>query len=200
MICRRLASSLFALKREKILSNSSHPTVGIWAVLLISPAIIVRSQAIEDWPSQFEACMASLAATLAETLQAELEIDNAKVATTVKQVLGSSDATSSPYSQALKGSTDANIPPSNHHPSPSDANVTECLGKKPWAQLFMLDEQKYSLDFHEPTIINGKRIVKPPKEVFDEGTNRWRNALVGQIIGKPINLNRISSLVNYLWG
>lgn len=144
--------------------------------------------------------MASLAATLAETRQAELEIDHAKIATIVNQVLGSSDATSSPYSQALEGSTDANIPPSIRHPSPSNTNVTECLVKKSWAQLFMLDEQKYSLDFHEPTIINGKRVVEPPKEVLDEGTNIWRNALVGQIIDKPINLSRISSLVNYLWG
>lgn len=146
--------------------------------------------------------MAHIASTIAEVLRAELNIDANQVATVVERVLQSSvhlhpssssevpQVTSSKASGRPHQCSETNGRP----PSPTEPKA------KSWSQLFKLEEQSKALQFHEPALINGQKIVKPPKEIFEEGALRWRNALVGQIIGKSFSLNRISSVVNFLWG
>ncbi|PKI44669.1 hypothetical protein CRG98_035024 [Punica granatum] len=44
--------------------------------------------------------------------------------------------------------------------------------------------EKPPLEFYEPVMLNGRRVVLLPKSVIDEDQAPWKNALVGQLIGK----------------
>lgn len=42
-------------------------------------------------------------------------------------------------------------------------------GLPTWSQLLFGSTTNTKLSYHEPAAIDGKRIVKPPKSVFEEG-------------------------------
>ncbi|PKI32678.1 hypothetical protein CRG98_046943 [Punica granatum] len=62
----------------------------------------------------------------------------------------------------------------------------------------MADSRK--LKFHEPEVMNGKKAVKLPKSIIDVGVERWRNALVGQMIGQQHGLSKVYSIIIFMWG
>ncbi|PKI40209.1 hypothetical protein CRG98_039402 [Punica granatum] len=86
------------------------------------------------------------------------------------------------------------VEPENHCSQIANAGPENNWARK----LFGGAEQE--VKHHWPQIIEGRKFVKPPKAVFEAGATRWRNALVGQIVGKKIQLSQIYSTVNYLWG
>ncbi|PKI52915.1 hypothetical protein CRG98_026746 [Punica granatum] len=51
-----------------------------------------------------------------------------------------------------------------------------------WSQMFFGGVKSSRLQYHEPELAKGRRLVKPPKSVFDERAKSWKNALVGQLI------------------
>ena len=68
-----------------------------------------------------------------------------------------------------------------------------------WRKLFVANFDQ-SLQFFPSQISNGKIIVEPPVEIFDEGAECWKNAVVGQFIGQIPNFSLFQRLVNMLWG
>ncbi|PKI78689.1 hypothetical protein CRG98_000914 [Punica granatum] len=46
-----------------------------------------------------------------------------------------------------------------------------------WSQMFFGGVKSSGLQYYEPEVMEGRRVVKPPKPVFDEGAKRWKNAL-----------------------
>ena len=55
-----------------------------------------------------------------------------------------------------------------------------------WAQIVedTKNQVNTKLDFFEPLVIDGKPVVAPPEEVFEEGSVHWRFCLVGNFVGK----------------
>ncbi|PKI77856.1 hypothetical protein CRG98_001743 [Punica granatum] len=60
--------------------------------------------------------------------------------------------------------------------------------------------EKNVMAFHKLEVINGRPVIKPPKAVFDKGSDRWKHALVGQFVGGKVLLPKIYSTANFLWG
>ncbi|XP_038991415.1 uncharacterized protein LOC120114653 [Hibiscus syriacus] len=56
------------------------------------------------------------------------------------------------------------------------------------------------LEFFPPAVIEGSCVVKPLKDVFEEGILDWKHALVGQFIGSAPNFSSIKKIVMLLWG
>ncbi|KAE8728802.1 hypothetical protein F3Y22_tig00004072pilonHSYRG00220 [Hibiscus syriacus] len=67
-----------------------------------------------------------------------------------------------------------------------------------WGRLFAagIDQE---LEFFPPAVVEGSRVVKPPKEVFEEGILDWKHALVGQFIGSAPSFSFIQKIVTLLW-
>ena len=56
------------------------------------------------------------------------------------------------------------------------------------------------MQFFPPKHENGKVIVVPPSEIYDEGVDCWKNALVGQFIGRAPNFSLFQRMAKTLWG
>ncbi|KAE8654519.1 hypothetical protein F3Y22_tig00117048pilonHSYRG00574 [Hibiscus syriacus] len=67
-----------------------------------------------------------------------------------------------------------------------------------WRKLFAagIDQE---LEFFPPTVVEGSCVVKPPKELFEEGILDWKHALVGQFIGSAPSFSSIQKIVTLLW-
>ena len=73
------------------------------------------------------------------------------------------------------------------------------VAARDWRKLFATNSDQ-SLQFFPPQISDGKIIVEPPAEIFDEGVDCWKNAVIGQFIGQMPNFSLLQRLVNILWG
>lgn len=67
-----------------------------------------------------------------------------------------------------------------------------------WHGLFTNKKSLGILQYHEPSIVYGKIIVKPPAEAV-EGINRWKPSLVGQFLDKPSPFFVVKHSVENLW-
>ena len=70
---------------------------------------------------------------------------------------------------------------------------------KDWRKLFNAAPDQ-NMRFFPPEVSNGKMVVSPPNEVFEEGELCWKNALVAQFVGKMPNFSYFQKMVNVLWG
>ena len=68
-----------------------------------------------------------------------------------------------------------------------------------WRSLFSASTDQ-TLRFYPPQRLKDKVIVAPPKEVIEEGEAQWKNTVVAQFIGRPLNFSLFQKLVNVLWG
>ena len=68
-----------------------------------------------------------------------------------------------------------------------------------WRKLFSAAADQ-SLQFFPPQKSEGKVLVSPPNEIFEEGELLWRNALVVQMVGRIPNLGYFQKMVNSFWG
>ncbi|XP_039071263.1 uncharacterized protein LOC120218382 [Hibiscus syriacus] len=68
-----------------------------------------------------------------------------------------------------------------------------------WRELFAagIDQE---LKIFSPAVIEGSCVVKPSKDVFEEGILEWKFALVGQFIGSALAFGSIQRVVSMLWG
>lgn len=48
-----------------------------------------------------------------------------------------------------------------------------------WRSLFDESSNNQLLEYYKPTEIGGQKVVKPPKEVIQEGIQHWDSCLVG---------------------
>ena len=48
--------------------------------------------------------------------------------------------------------------------------------------------------------MNGKVIVAPPAEIFEEGVDCWKNSVVAQFIGRAPNFSLFQRVAKVLWG
>ncbi|XVE91311.1 hypothetical protein DITRI_Ditri20bG0143500 [Diplodiscus trichospermus] len=71
--------------------------------------------------------------------------------------------------------------------------------KSNWTKLFAASPSQ-SLQVFTPQEVEGKVIVAPPIEAFEEGVDLWSNAVVAQFIRKMPNFSLFQRLVNVLWG
>jgi hypothetical protein len=55
------------------------------------------------------------------------------------------------------------------------------------------------LQYHEPTRLIRKVIVKPPMEAIREGIVKWSPTLVGQFLEKPLPFFLVKRTVDSLW-
>ena len=49
-----------------------------------------------------------------------------------------------------------------------------------WRSLFDESSNNQLLEYYKPTEIGGQKVVKPPKEVIQEGIQHWDSCLVGE--------------------
>ncbi|XP_039058910.1 uncharacterized protein LOC120202561 [Hibiscus syriacus] len=68
-----------------------------------------------------------------------------------------------------------------------------------WRSLFAAGNEQ-ELDFFPPSEAAGLLVVKPPRDVFEEGILEWRHALVGQFIGSTSNFGLLQKTVDLMWG
>ncbi|XVE73548.1 hypothetical protein DITRI_Ditri11bG0127300 [Diplodiscus trichospermus] len=68
-----------------------------------------------------------------------------------------------------------------------------------WRSLFSVVADQ-TLTYFLPKIDNGKAVIAPPKEIFEEREHVWRNAIVAQFVGKIPNFSAFQKMVNVLWG
>uniref|UniRef100_A0A2C9U2F4 DUF4283 domain-containing protein n=1 Tax=Manihot esculenta TaxID=3983 RepID=A0A2C9U2F4_MANES len=59
---------------------------------------------------------------------------------------------------------------------------------------------QHQLQFFMPQSSNGKKIVRIPRAVVEEGIKQWDACLVGQLLGKSADISVMLSLANGLWG
>ena len=87
-------------------------------------------------------------------------------------------------------------PPYHHSPAKG-----ESLPNRSWAQVVAAtrNQDNTKLDYFEPLLINGKRIVAPPEEVRLEGSLFWQNCLVGHFMGPRPAFPVVNSVAKYLW-
>ena len=57
-----------------------------------------------------------------------------------------------------------------------------------------------SLSYFRPQQSNDKKVISPPKDVFEEGEAIWQNAVVAQFIRRIPNFSLFQKLVKMLWG
>ncbi|XVE63418.1 hypothetical protein DITRI_Ditri07aG0019100 [Diplodiscus trichospermus] len=72
-------------------------------------------------------------------------------------------------------------------------------GVADWRILFSVAADQ-TLTFFPPQIDNGKTFIAPSKEIYEEGEQYWRNAIVAQFVGKIPNFGAFQKMVNILWG
>jgi hypothetical protein len=68
-----------------------------------------------------------------------------------------------------------------------------------WQQLFRNEKSLGVLQYHEPTRLIRKVIVKPPMEAIREGIVKWSPTLVGQFLEKPLPFFLVKRTVDSLW-
>ena len=73
------------------------------------------------------------------------------------------------------------------------------VANKDWRKLFATNCDQ-TLQFFPPRITNGKIIVEPPFEIFEEGIKCWKNAIVAQFIGRAPNFSLFQKMAKVLWG
>ena len=56
------------------------------------------------------------------------------------------------------------------------------------------------MQFFPPRITNGRIIVEPLFEIFEEGIKCWKNAIVAQFIGRAPNFSLFQNMAKVLWG
>ena len=57
-----------------------------------------------------------------------------------------------------------------------------------------------ALHFVKPKVEDGHVIVRPPKEIAEEGCAFWRNTLIGYFVGKKLHFPAVNSIALRLWG
>ena len=82
-----------------------------------------------------------------------------------------------------------------------DSVITESdeVASKDWRKLFNASSDQ-TMSFFPPEVANGRIVVSPPAEIFEEGELCWRNAVVAQFIGRMPNFSYFQKMVNVLWG
>ena len=75
----------------------------------------------------------------------------------------------------------------------------EGTSKVDWRSLFSAAPDQ-TLKFYSPLKSNGKTMVAPPREVFEEGEQEWRNAVVVQFVGRIPNFSLFQRTIKALWG
>jgi hypothetical protein len=68
-----------------------------------------------------------------------------------------------------------------------------------WRQLFKTGKTAGSLEYHEPTRVNGHLLIQPPREVVEKGIRKWSSALIGQFLDKPLPFYVVKRAVDSLW-
>uniref|UniRef100_A0A2N9IVN5 Reverse transcriptase zinc-binding domain-containing protein n=1 Tax=Fagus sylvatica TaxID=28930 RepID=A0A2N9IVN5_FAGSY len=70
-----------------------------------------------------------------------------------------------------------------------------------WRDLFLKKQRLgEKLQFHAPTRVGAKVVVKPPQEAVDEGITKWESSLVGQFLEKSLPFWLVKRTVDALWG
>ncbi|XP_039023289.1 uncharacterized protein LOC120155894 [Hibiscus syriacus] len=67
-----------------------------------------------------------------------------------------------------------------------------------WRGLFVAGID-HELEFFLSEVVEGSSVVKLPIEVFEEGIQDWKHALVGQFIGLAPSFSSIQNIVTLLW-
>lgn len=69
-----------------------------------------------------------------------------------------------------------------------------------WRDLFLNRiNPDFKLRFDEPIMVNGERVVAPPAEVFERGSQQWKFTLVGQFLGISPSFSAIKRMVEQQW-
>lgn len=84
------------------------------------------------------------------------------------------------------------IPP----PTEKTKNYDAILARN-WLKLLVNDQ---SLSYFSPAVFNGEPVAKPLPKYFEQGAQRWSNAVVGQFFGKQPNFSAFQRIANSLWG
>lgn len=63
-------------------------------------------------------------------------------------------------------------------------------------QAFLGNSELSKLSYYELEMLNGKLVLKPLREVLDEGVKTWSSSLVGQVVGKQLDQKLIYNIVN----
>jgi hypothetical protein len=80
-----------------------------------------------------------------------------------------------------------------------DGQKIEKSAKQDWRQLFKKEKSFGNLNYWAPSRLNGRVVVKPPKEAVEEGIQKWSNALIGQFLDKPLPFYVVKRAVDHLW-
>ncbi|GLT62436.1 hypothetical protein SLA2020_350750 [Shorea laevis] len=67
------------------------------------------------------------------------------------------------------------------------------------AKFFRSEKTLGALQYFEPSRVNGKVIVNPPKEAVNEGILKWSSSLVGQFFDKPLPYYVVKRFVESIW-
>ena len=68
-----------------------------------------------------------------------------------------------------------------------------------WRKLFAASPDQ-SMQFYPPPVMNGQVLVSSPDDIFEEGIEYWKNAVIAQFIGRISNFSFFQKRVNVLWG
>ena len=67
-----------------------------------------------------------------------------------------------------------------------------------WRNLFNAAED-HALQYFLPQTLEGRLVVAPPQNIFEEGESRWQNTVVAQFIGRVPNFSLFQKIVKG-WG
>jgi hypothetical protein len=76
-------------------------------------------------------------------------------------------------------------------------SVTEPI--QDWKKLFNSVKSFGSLSYHEPTRMDGRVVVKPPREAVEKGISKWSSSLIGQFLDKPLPFYVVKRSVDNMW-
>ena len=76
----------------------------------------------------------------------------------------------------------------------SEATITD------WRKLFSAGEDQALQYYPPPKKSNGEMIVSPLLDVFEEGEQKWKNAVVVQFVRRIPNFSLFRRMVKILWG
>lgn len=134
---------------------------------------------------------------------------NPKSAASSSSIPGSSLLTSSSADssgdQALGSHRDSTNPRSATSSSVAGmaaplGGVQACAeGKSSWSSLFCSGTAP-KLQFHMPTVTNGKPSVFIFKDIHHKGMSVRKECLVGQIMGTPPSVSQVQDVASQLWG
>jgi hypothetical protein len=57
-----------------------------------------------------------------------------------------------------------------------------------------------NLHFASPAMTNGRLIVAPPLDVFEDGCELWKSTLVGHFVGQKLPYPVVNSIAKRIWG